>query len=53
MKIKKIGVVGCGIMGCGITQVCSQAGYDVVVMDTKDEYLEKGFGSTKFSSHNG
>src|SRR5210317_477231 len=45
MEIKKVGVVGCGIMGCGIAQVCSQAGYDVVVMDTKDEYLEKGFAT--------
>jgi 3-hydroxybutyryl-CoA dehydrogenase len=45
MKIKKVGVVGCGIMGCGIAQVCSQAGFDVVVMDTKDEYLEKGFAT--------
>lgn len=45
MEIKKVGVVGCGIMGCGIAQVCSQAKYDVVVMDTKDEYLDKGFAT--------
>jgi 3-hydroxybutyryl-CoA dehydrogenase len=45
MEIKKVGVVGCGIMGCGIAQVCAQAGYDVIVMDTKDEYLDKGFAT--------
>jgi len=27
MEIKKVGVVGCGIMGSGITQVCAQSGY--------------------------
>lgn len=45
MDIKKVGVVGCGIMGSGIAQVCSQAGYDVVVMDTTEEYLNKGLAS--------
>lgn len=45
MDIKKVGVVGCGIMGCGIAQVCAQAGYDVIAMDTKDEYLDKGFAT--------
>ena len=30
MQIKKVGVVGCGIMGSGITQVCAQSGYLVV-----------------------
>ncbi len=45
MVIKKVGVVGCGIMGCGIAQVCAQAGYDVMVMDTRDEYLDKGFAT--------
>ncbi|GAI50109.1 unnamed protein product, partial [marine sediment metagenome] len=31
MEIKKVGVVGCGFMGSGITQVCAQSGYRVVV----------------------
>ncbi|MFQ6002054.1 MAG: 3-hydroxyacyl-CoA dehydrogenase NAD-binding domain-containing protein, partial [Anaerolineae bacterium] len=31
MEIKKVGVVGCGLMGSGIAQVCAQAGYQVVV----------------------
>ena len=31
MDIKKIGVVGCGLMGAGIAQVAAQAGYDTIV----------------------
>lgn len=43
MEVKKIGVAGFGLMGGGIVQVSAQAGYDVVVLETKEEYLEKGF----------
>jgi len=42
MEIKKIGVVGCGIMGSGIAQVCAQSGYRVVVSETDDNLLKKG-----------
>ena len=28
MEIGKVGVIGCGLMGHGITQVCAQAGWD-------------------------
>ena len=42
MEIRKVGVVGCGIMGTGITQVCAQSGYRVVVSDTDDKILKKG-----------
>jgi len=42
MEIKKIGVVGCGIMGVGIAQVCAQAEYQVVVSDSEEEQLTKG-----------
>ncbi len=45
MKIKKVGVVGCGIMGSGITQVCAQSGYHVVVSEMNDELLNKGLAS--------
>ena len=31
MNIKKVGVVGCGLMGAGIAQVAAQAGYDTIV----------------------
>lgn len=45
MEIKKVGVVGCGTMGSGITQICAQAGYDVVVLENNEELLEKGLSS--------
>jgi 3-hydroxybutyryl-CoA dehydrogenase len=43
-EIKKVGVVGCGLMGHGITQVAAQAGYDVVVREVSDEKLAGGLG---------
>ncbi|CAO3404872.1 3-hydroxybutyryl-CoA dehydrogenase [Azospirillum palustre] len=39
--IKKIGIIGAGQMGSGITQVCAQAGYDVVLSDISEAALEK------------
>ncbi|MFQ6122955.1 MAG: 3-hydroxyacyl-CoA dehydrogenase family protein [Dehalococcoidales bacterium] len=42
MEVKKVGVVGCGLMGSGITQVCAQSGYQVVVSEINDELLNKG-----------
>lgn len=45
MEIKKVGVIGCGTMGSGIAQVCSQAGYDVVVLENNEELLKKGISS--------
>ncbi len=41
-KIKKVGVLGAGLMGHGITQVTAQAGYDVVVREVDEEKLAKG-----------
>lgn len=45
MTIKKIGVVGCGLMGAGIIQACAQSGFDVMALDIKRESLDKGIGS--------
>lgn len=42
MELKRIGVVGCGLMGAGITEVCARSGYDVVVREVNDELLAKG-----------
>lgn len=42
MEIKKVGVVGCGIMGGGIAQVCAEAGYETVTREINDELLNKG-----------
>jgi 3-hydroxybutyryl-CoA dehydrogenase len=44
MDIKKVGVVGCGLMGHGITQVCAQSGYEVVVRELTQETLDTGLG---------
>jgi 3-hydroxybutyryl-CoA dehydrogenase len=47
MDIKKVGVVGCGLMGHGITQISAQAGYDVVVRELNQEKLDSGLGKIK------
>jgi 3-hydroxybutyryl-CoA dehydrogenase len=44
MAIKKVGVVGCGLMGHGIAQVAAQAGYDVVVRELDQSKLDSGLG---------
>jgi len=44
MNIKKVGVIGCGLMGAGIAQVAAQAGYETVVRELNEEFLEKGLG---------
>ena len=43
-EIKQVGVLGCGLMGHGITQVAAQAGYDVVVREVDEATLAKGIG---------
>tara|TARA_B100000683_G_scaffold265414_1_gene296307 strand:- start:12458 stop:13342 length:885 start_codon:yes stop_codon:yes gene_type:complete len=47
--IQSIGVIGAGQMGNGIAQVAACAGYDVVMIDIKDEYVDKGLGTIQFS----
>jgi len=44
-EIKKVGVVGSGTMGNGIAQVFAQAGRDVVLIDIKDEFLQKAMAT--------
>jgi 3-hydroxybutyryl-CoA dehydrogenase len=51
MQIRKVGVLGCGLMGSGIAQVCATAGYDTLVREVNDELLKKGMdGIRKFSA---
>ena len=45
MEIKRVGVAGCGFMGSGIAQVCAQSGYQVVISEINDEFLNKGLAS--------
>jgi 3-hydroxybutyryl-CoA dehydrogenase len=42
--IKKVGVLGAGLMGHGIAQVTAAAGYDVVLREVDDATLQKGIG---------
>lgn len=42
MKIKKVGVIGAGLMGRGIVEVGARAGYDVVLCASGGESLERG-----------
>ena len=44
MRIRTVGVLGCGLMGSGIAQVCAQAGYETVVREVDDSLLQKGIG---------
>jgi 3-hydroxybutyryl-CoA dehydrogenase len=45
MDIQTIGVVGAGAMGNGIAQVCAQAGYDVIMNDREDAFVQRGLSS--------
>jgi 3-hydroxybutyryl-CoA dehydrogenase len=47
MSIRKVGVVGCGLMGAGIAQVSAQAGFPTVVREVSANALEKGLGSIR------
>ncbi|MCD6358546.1 MAG: 3-hydroxyacyl-CoA dehydrogenase family protein [Dehalococcoidia bacterium] len=49
MTIKKVAVIGSGIMGSGIAQVAAQAGYDVVMIDLKQEFIDRGINIIKES----
>jgi 3-hydroxybutyryl-CoA dehydrogenase len=49
MNIKKVGVLGCGLMGSGIAQVSATAGFDVTVLEVEQKYLDKGFSGIEKS----
>ena len=40
--VKKVGVIGCGIMGSGIVEVCAKAGTDVIYVEVNEERAERG-----------
>ncbi|MBM4328064.1 MAG: 3-hydroxybutyryl-CoA dehydrogenase, partial [Deltaproteobacteria bacterium] len=42
MEVKKIAVLGAGLMGSGIAQVAAQAGFDVNLMDVAQQFVDKG-----------
>ena len=49
MEIKKVGVLGCGLMGSGIAQVTATAGFDVTVLEVEQKFLDKGFAGIEKS----
>src|SRR3984957_4423344 len=49
MEIKKVGVLGCGLMGSGIAQVSATAGFDVTVLEVDQKYVQKGFAAIRRS----
>ncbi len=49
MEITKVGVLGCGLMGSGIAQVSATAGFEVIVLDVEQKFLDKGFAAIEKS----
>lgn len=49
MAIRKVGVLGCGLMGSGIAQTAASAGFEVTVREVSDELCEKGFAGIEKS----
>ena len=45
MAIQKVGVVGCGLMGSGIAEVCARSGFNVVVSEVNQKFLDKGLAA--------
>jgi 3-hydroxybutyryl-CoA dehydrogenase len=49
LEIKKVGVVGCGLMGSGIAEVSARSGYETVVREVSDELLQAGLARLNHS----
>lgn len=49
MEIRKVGVLGCGLMGSGIAQVAATAGFETVVKEVSDNLIARGFGGIEKS----
>jgi len=49
MEIKKVGVLGCGLMGSGIAQVSAMAGFDTTVLEVEQKLLDRGFAGIEKS----
>ena len=47
MRIKTIGVIGAGTMGNGIAHVSALTGFDTILMDIKDEFVERGLNTIR------
>jgi len=49
MEIKKIAVLGAGLMGHGITQVAATAGFEVIMRDIEEKFVSSGMEKIKWS----
>jgi 3-hydroxybutyryl-CoA dehydrogenase len=49
MEINRVGIVGCGLMGSGIAEVCARTGYQVVVREVNDGFLQGGLSRIQTS----
>jgi len=49
MEIKKVGVLGCGLMGSGIAQIAATAEFEVTVLELEQTFLDKGFAGIEKS----
>jgi 3-hydroxybutyryl-CoA dehydrogenase len=47
MAIKRVGVIGCGLMGSGIAQVAAQAGFPTIVVEANEALLERGLAGLR------
>ena len=47
MELKKVCVLGAGLMGNGIAQVCAQAGYAVAMRDIEQHFIDKGMDTIR------
>jgi 3-hydroxybutyryl-CoA dehydrogenase len=45
MEVKRIGVIGAGLMGSGIAQVAAQSGFQVTMMDVEQRFVDKGLAT--------
>ena len=49
MEIKKVGVLGCGLMGSGIAQTAAMTGFETTVSEVSDDLIQKGFAAIEKS----
>src|SRR5256885_578621 len=49
MDIRKVGVLGCGLMGSGIAQTAASAGFETIVREVSDDLINKGFAGIEKS----
>ena len=49
MEIRKVGVLGCGLMGSGIAQTAAMAGFETTVREVSEDLIQKGFAAIEKS----